>query len=121
MHINLKEKNIEFQELKAENVHFCEKNEKTLQDLNRIQKEIYIVREEIQSVCEENNRNSSYLSDMQEEKKKIMNDINELSKEIDGFEDNNYQLERKLRVIEEQDAELDKIQKDLLGKIEKVY
>jgi len=120
LQINLKEKNMEFQELKVESVNFSEINEQDLFDLNKTLKEIAIIKEEHQIHYEENKKMQRFLESLQEEKKKIVEDIKVLSNEIDNFENTNFQLEKKLTLIEDQNKELDLEQKDAIRKNEAV-
>ena len=120
LQINLKEKNMEFQELKVESVNFAEINEQDVFELNKTNKELAMIKEEFQHHSEENKKMQRFLESVQEEKKKIVEDIKVLSNEIDNFENTNFQLEKKLKMIDDQNKELEFDQKEATRKNELV-
>lgn len=120
LYVSLKEKNIEFQELKAENAFFVEQNQQNLLELGQISKEIGAFSQEFLEISEENRQISSFSEEISKEKQRIAVEIASLSREIDDFQENNAQLERKLRLLEETNAELEETQRNSLQKLEKV-
>ena len=112
---------MEFQELKVESVNLAEINEQDVFEINKTTKELAIIKEEFQQHFEENRKMQRFLDSVQEEKKKIVEDIKVLSNEIDNFENTNFQLEKKLKLIEEQNKELELEQKDAIRRNETVF